>query len=277
MGATNRIDILDPAIKRPGRMDKIIHIPNPDANTRKQIIEIHRKKKPIEITTEEIVKLTVGLNGAQIENILNEATLSSIRNSILPITGKHIEEIRDKMILGNSIGVKNITEKTLKRVAVHEIGHLLMALNSTHFEKPSKVTIESSLFSSIGLTIFEKKDADDGFYLREYCLDHLKILLGGRIAEETIYGNSVSSGAFSDLETAFHVATKMIMEYGMGSHIIFPRFSETYKKKIDQEIHTVISNAYFETKRYLTQNKEKLIILSNKLFDKKNLYSDDFY
>jgi cell division protease FtsH len=276
IGATNRIDILDPAVKRPGRMDKIIHIPNPDAHTRKEIIDIHRVRKPINATTEDIVKLTVGLNGAQIENMLNEATLSGVRDSKLPIDTKTLEDIRNRMILGNSIGVKNITEKTLKRVAIHEIGHLLMALNSSHFERPSKVTIDTSVFSSIGYTIFEKNDFDEGFFLREYCLDHLKILLGGRVAEETIYGNSVSSGAFSDLETAFNVARKMIMEYGMGTYIIFPHFSETYKKKIDQEIHSLIVNAYFETKKYLSAHKTLLIKLSDKLLIQKTLYSDDF-
>jgi len=277
IGATNRIDILDPAVKRPGRMDKIIHIPNPDSNTRKEIIEIHRSRKPINATTEEIVKLTVGLNGAQIENLLNEATLCGVRESSLPIGIKNLEEIRNKMVLGNSIGVKNITEKTLKRVAIHEIGHLLMALNSSHFERPSKVTIESSVFSSIGYTIFEKNDFDEGLYLREYCLDHLKVLLGGRVAEETLYGNSVSSGAFSDLETAFNVARKMIMEYGMGTYIIYPHFSETYKKRIDQDIHSLILNAHFETKKYLTQNKEKLIQLADKLLVNKTLYQQDFF
>jgi ATP-dependent Zn protease len=112
------------------------------------------------------------------------------------------------------------------------------------------VTIESSVFTSIGYTVFERKDVDQGFFLREYCHDHLKVLLGGRVAEETIYGTSVSSGALSDLETAFNVAKKMIMEYGMGSHIIYPHFSETYKKRIDQEIHLLINNAYMETKKY---------------------------
>jgi cell division protease FtsH len=276
MGATNRIDILDSAIIRPGRIDKIIHVPNPDSETRKEIIDIHRKLKPINVSTDEIVKLSTGLNGAQIENMLNEATLLGIRESRLPIDLPLLEETRNKMILGQSVGKKNITEKTLKRVAIHEIGHLLMALNSSHFEKPSKVTIDSSVFSSFGYTVFEQNDVDQGFFLREYCNDHLKVLLGGRVAEETIYGNSVSSGAFSDLETTFKVARKMIMEYGMGSYIIFPHFSETYKKKIDQEIHLLIRNAYLETKKYLNDNKDLLLQLSEKLLVQKTLYHDDF-
>lgn len=276
MGATNRIDILDPAVIRPGRMDKIIHVPNPDAETRQEIINIHRIQKPINMTTEEIVDMTAGMNGAQIENMLNEATLYGIRNDQIPIDHAILEDTRNKIIMGQSIGKKNISESTLKRVAIHEIGHLLMALNSSHFDQPSKVTIESSVFTSIGYTVFERKDVDQGFFLREYCHDHLKVLLGGRVAEETIYGTSVSSGALSDLETAFNVAKKMIMEYGMGSHIIYPHFSETYKKRIDQEIHLLINNAYIETKKYLLENKDLLQKIADKLIEKKTLYAKDF-
>lgn len=276
MGATNRIDILDAAVIRPGRMDKIIHVPNPDAETREEILNIHRIQKPLNVTTEEMVDLTSGMNGAQIENMLNEATLFGIRRGELPISYKILEETRNKIILGQSIGKKNISEGTMKRVAIHEIGHLLMALNSTQFDRPSKVTIDSSVFTSIGYTVFEQKDVDQGFYLREYCHDHLKVLLGGRVAEETIYGTSVSSGALSDLETAFQVAKKMIMEYGMGTHIIYPHFSETYRKRIDQEIHHLINNAYLETKVYLKENKDLLIKIADELMEKKTLYPKDF-
>lgn len=276
MGATNRIDILDAAVIRPGRMDKIIHVPNPDAETRNEIINIHRLRKPLNVSTEEIVELTSGMNGAQIENMLNEATLYGIRNSIIPLDYRVLEDTRNKIIMGQSIGKKNISEATMKRVAIHEVGHLLMALNSSHFDQPSKVTIDSSVFASIGYTVFERKDVDQGFFLREYCHDHLKVLLGGRVAEETIYGTSVSSGALSDLETAFQVAKKMIMEYGMGTHIIYPHFSETYRKRIDQEIHHLINNAYLETKAYLKENKDLLLKISDQLIEKKTLYAKDF-
>lgn len=276
MGATNRLDILDKAIIRPGRMDKIIHVPNPDSDTRKEIIEIHRQKKPLNATTDDIVSLTAGLNGAQIENLLNEASLHGIRNSILPIDYQILEDTRNKLLLGYSIGKKNISADALKRIAIHEIGHLLLALDSDHFEKPSKVTIESSAFASLGYTVFEKTDVDQGIFLREYLNDHLKILLGGRVAEETIYGNSVSSGAFSDLETAFNVARKMIMEYGMGKNIIYPHFSETYKKIIDQQIHELINKSYIDTKKFLIENRERLLSLSEKLMEKKTLNRNDF-
>lgn len=276
MGATNRLDILDKAVIRPGRIDKIIHVPNPDSETRKEIIDIHRNKKPINVSTDDIITMTSGMNGAQIENLLNEASLYGIRNNLLPINYEILEETKNKILLGFSIGKKNISANALKRIAIHEIGHLIMALNSSHFEQPTKVTVDSSAFSSLGYTVFEKTDVDQGIFLREYLNDHLKILLGGRVAEETIYGNSVSSGALSDLESAFNIARKMIMEYGMGKYVIYPHYSETYKKNIDQQIHILINNAYLETKKYLETNKEKIINLSNLLIEKKTLYKKDF-
>lgn len=276
IGATNRLDILDKAITRPGRMDKIIHVPNPDAKTREHIISIHLKNKPINVTINEMVSITAGLNGAQIENLLNEASLTGIRLNTLPVNITLLEDTKYKIILGQSIGKKNISENASTRIAIHEIGHLIMAMKSKYFEKPTKVTIDSSVFNSLGYTLFEKSDIDEGIFLREYLLEHLQVLLGGRVAEETIYGLSVSSGAYSDLETAFNIAKKMIMEYGMGKSIIYPYFSEIYKQRIDQEIHLLIKNAHEVTKKVLVENKQTLIELSNELNKNKTLTFSEF-
>jgi cell division protease FtsH len=276
IGATNRLDILDRAVTRPGRMDKIIHVPNPDSQTRQQILSIHLKQKPIQANIEEMVSLTAGLNGAQIENLLNEACLTAIRNDHLPVNITLLEETKFKIVMGQSIGKKNLSDTILTRVAIHEIGHLIMAMKSSHFEKPTKVTIDSSVFNSLGYTLFPSNDKDEGIFLREYLLEHLQILLGGRVAEETIYGLSVSSGALSDFETAFGVAKKMIMEYGMGTSIIYPYFSESYKRRIDQEIHLLIKKAHDNTKRILLENKSLLLNLSNELKSEKTLYYKDF-
>jgi cell division protease FtsH len=276
IGATNRLDILDKAITRPGRMDKIIHVPNPDAKTREHIISIHLKQKPINVTMTEMISITSGLNGAQIENLLNEASLTGIRQNTLPVNVTLLEDTKYKILMGQSIGKKNISETASTRIAIHEIGHLIMAMKSKHFEKPTKVTIDSSVFNSLGYTLFEKTDIDEGIFLREYLLEHLQILLGGRVAEETIYGLSVSSGAYSDLETAFNVAKKMIMEYGMGKSIIYPYFSDTYKTRIDQEIHLLIKNAHELTKKTMIENKDVLINLSNELKLNKTLMYSDF-
>ncbi len=273
IAATNRLDMLDPAIIRPGRFDKIIHVANPDADTRKEIITIHSDKKPLNVSNNQLVRITNGMNGAQIENILNEATLSAIRDNSLPVNMTHIEYTREKMLIGQTSNFKrNITESTLRRVAIHEVGHLMMAMQSLCYEKPWKITIESiNPKHSLGYTIFETEEIDEGFFLREYLQDKIKVLLGGRAAEDVIYGHSVSSGAFSDLEKAFAVARTMIMDYGMGKKIIYPYLSETYKKQIDEQIHFLILQMYNETKEYIETHQKELNIFVDQLLIKKTL------
>jgi len=271
IGATNRADILDKAVLRAGRFDKIITVPNPDIETRREIIKIHLSSKPMEIDVEELAKLTSGFSGAQIENLLNEATLYAIRNNTLPVTIEAIEKIRDKVLLGQSTKKKDLSTIAQKRVAIHEIGHLLMSLQSKTHEKPRKVSIDSDSATALGFTMFEHDDKDDGLYLREYLEDKLKVLLGGRIAEEVIFGLSVSSGALADLESAFSIAKQMVMQYGMGNKIIYPYFSEQYKKEIDDQIHTIINLAYRDTKKTLEDNRLLLIKLSEELYEKRSM------
>ena len=278
MGATNRIDILDPALTRPGRIDKIIHVPNPDAETRGEIVQIHRQQKPLNVTIEYLVRLTNGLNGAQIENLLNEAVLYSIRNRTLPVTSGVLDVMKEKLLVGQTSGNKrNVSAKTLQRIAVHEIGHLVMAVESLYYEKPWKVTVDSmNPQNSLGYTIFEAdEEHNEGMFVREYFEDKLKVLLGGRIAEEVFYGSSISSGALSDLESAFSMAKKMVMEYGMGTDIIYPYFSETYKKRIDEQIHFLILKAYKSTKLYMEKHKLFIEAMAEELAHKKTMDAEE--
>jgi cell division protease FtsH len=273
LGATNRVDILDTALKRPGRFDKIIHVPNPDAEARAQIISIHLFGKPINATIEYLVEMTSGMSGAQIENLLNEVTLLGIRRKSLPVGKTELEEVKERMLLGAVLKKKKVSEPLMKRIAVHEMGHYLTTLRSTTSEKPSKITIDTS--SPFALGYMQLSENDNSLYTLEYLEDKLCILLGGRIAEEIVFGTSVSTGALSDLETAFLIAKQMVMNYGMGKKIIYPYFSEQYKKEIDDEIHSFINAAYRQTKRYLEDNKVLLNVLSKKLFDHKTLYHED--
>jgi cell division protease FtsH len=277
MGATNRIDILDKALIRPGRIDKIIHVPNPDAETRGEILKIHRHQKPLNVSDEYLVKLTNGFNGAQIENLLNEAVLFSIRNRSLPVSVAVLDVMKEKLLVGQTSGSKrNISAKTLERIAVHEIGHLVMAVHSLYYEKPWKVTIDSmNPQNSLGYTIFEADVEDEGMFVREYFEDKLKVLLGGRVAEEVFYGNSISSGALSDLESAFSMAKKMVMEYGMGTDIIYPYFSETYKKRIDEQIHFLILKAYKATQVYMEKNKGFIEAMAHQLVEKRTMDAEE--
>jgi cell division protease FtsH len=271
VGATNRLDIIDQALVRPGRFDKIITVPNPDKDTREAIIKIHSVKKPLDVNVTELVKLTTGFNGAQVENIINEAVLYGIRNNSLPIKIDTFELVRDRVLFGQTTKKRELSISAQRRIAIHEIGHLLMGLTSKYVEKVEKVTIDSLSGTSLGYTLFESSDIDEGLYMREYLEDKLKVLLGGRVAEEIIFGLSVSSGAVSDLEQAFGMAKAMIMNYGMGDKIIYPYFSEQYKKEIDDEIHILINRAYKDTKQILESNKVLLVKLSNQLFKRRTL------
>lgn len=277
IGATNRVDTLDSAILRPGRFDKIIHIPNPDATTRREILDIHASRKPVNASMEEMVRLTKGFSGAQIENLLNEATLLGIRQKSLPVTLPQLENMREKMIIGQTSNLKrNMTEATSRRIAIHEVGHLLMALQSSSYERPHKVTIDSvNPKNSLGYTMFESEEIDDGIYLREYLQDKIKVLLGGRAAEEVVYGNSVSTGALSDLEKAMSVARTMIMDHGMGRSIINPFFSETYKKRIDEQIHRLVHDQYQDTVAYLSKNRALMDIFVEHLVIRKSLSKEE--
>lgn len=274
LGATNRVDILDAALIRAGRFDKIINVPNPDSKTRLEIIDIHMRNKPINVSTSLLNQLTTGFSGAQIETLLNEATLHALRKGTIPVTIEDIEIAKDKLLLGRSSQGKNMTANTIKRIAIHEIGHLLISLSSAYHEKPVKVSIESA-GTSLGYTMFEENEVDEGIYLREYLEDKIKVLLGGRAAEEVIYGSSVSSGAISDLEKAFGMAKQMVTNYGMGAKIIYPYFSDEYKKEVDDEIHKIIVFAYKETRQLLEKKKKILITLAEELINKKTLKYDE--
>jgi len=272
IGSTNRVDILDKAVLRPGRFDKIIHVSNPDRETRSEILRIHGEKKPLNVSSDEMIRMTQGMSGAQIENLLNEAVLFGIRNDSLPIQYPVLDHIRHRMMLGVTTKKKNVSENAIRRVAIHETGHLMMAMQSHHHEKPDKISIGHEYSSSYGFVSFDTSDVDEGLYLREYLEDKIKILLGGRAAEEVIFGSSISSGAMSDLEDAFQLVRKMIMEYGMGNKIIYPYFSEEYKKAIDEEIHHMIAQAYRQSKKFLENNRGLLLFLANRVIEKKSLY-----
>lgn len=265
MAATNRVDILDPAVIRPGRFDKIIHIPNPDQLTREEIVRIHKHMKPIEVEEKEIAQMTSGFSGAMIENLLNEATLWGIRNGQLPIDRQKLDDIRQQIVFGTAMMTRNISEATQRRIAVHEIGHLLNALVSQHYDKPVRVSINLSNKNSLGQTVFQKDDEDDGIFVREYLDDKIRVLLGGRAAEEIIYGYSGSTGSLADLEAAFLWTRRMIMEFGMGKHIVYPFMSEDYKKRIDEDIHSYIHQAYNNAKQIIFHNMDLFRVFVDRL------------
>jgi cell division protease FtsH len=265
VAATNRVDLLDTALIRPGRIDKKIFIGLPDKNTRKAIIDIHLKGKPYcdSIGITELVEVTEGFSGAQIENLLNEAMLNALRNNNSEFCYKDFDFVLNKMMAGWQPNDHEFTSNIIDHIAIHEMGHAVVGLLSKHHSKVSKVVINLSSPKSPGYTVFEGSTSN--IYIREALFEHLMILLAGRIAEEVFYDVSVTTGAINDFEEALKLAEKMIIYYGMGRNIIYPSLSEKYKEMIDNEVVSLIDEAYkcaniiiHNAKEYIRETSEIL-------------------
>lgn len=256
VGATNRADLLDPALLRPGRIDKRIFIGMPDESTRRSILQIHCQGKPGDdtILVEDLVEQTAGFSGAQIENLLNEALLYALRSNRETYSKKDIEQIMNRMLVGWQPMEHKFTDSIIDHIVIHEMGHAVLACVAKNHAKMRKVIINLSAPTSPGYTVFESNT--ENIHTRESLFEHLMILLGGRIAEEIFYEESVSTGALNDFEEAHKLAERMILYYGMGDHLIYPRTSEKYKEKIDEEVNELLLSAHTYAEFILRQSRE---------------------
>jgi cell division protease FtsH len=270
IGATNRADLLDDALLRPGRIDKRIYIGNPDAKTRRAILDIHSTGKPYDssIKLEELVETTNGLSGAQLENMLNEAMLNALRQDRTKFTDVDVDLVLNKMMVGWQPNEHQFTSDIIDHIAIHELGHAVVGLLSKHHAKMTKVVINLSAPKSPAYTIFESSASN--ILTREALSEHLMILLSGRIAEEVIYGVSVTTGAINDFEEALKLAQRMICYYGMGKQPIYPSMSEKYKEEIDSEVSTLINDAYAYAE-FLIRNSKELLIEGAELLKKQKV------
>jgi cell division protease FtsH len=274
VSATNRIDLLDAALTRPGRIDKKIYIGLPDSVTRKAIIDIHINGKPhdISIKIDELVEFTEGLTGAQIENLLNEAMLNALRYSRNKFTFKDFDLVLNKMMVGWQPNEHEFTSEIIDHIAIHEMGHAIVGIFSKHHSKMTKVVINFSSPKSPGYTVFESSTSN--IYTRESLFEHLMILLSGRIAEEIFYGVSVTTGALNDFEEALKLAEKMVIYYGMGTNVIYPSSSDKYKELIDNDVIELINKAYNYAEIILRKSK-KLIQETSEILKKDKYLSAD--
>ena len=245
IGATNRADLLDPALLRPGRIDKRVFIGNPDETARRAILKIHSEGKPYDesVFVDDLIELTNGFSAAQIENLLNEAMLNALRENREQYTQQDIDAIFNKILVGWQPNDHIFSDEMLDKICIHEMGHTIIGLLARNHSKVKKVILNLSSPNSPGYTLFEK--SKNNIYNRNTLFEHLMILLGGRIAEELFYGHlGVSTGAISDFEEALSLANKMITYYGMGEMAIYPNHSEKYKELIDNEIAKLLQDAY---------------------------------
>ena len=256
VGATNRADLLDSALMRPGRMDKKIYIGFPDKATREAIINIHIQGKPYDktIILKDLVEITEGYSGAQIENLLNEAMLNALRVNRTEFTYADFDVVLNKMMAGWQPSEHQFTADIIDHIAIHEMGHAVVGLLSKHHSKMSKVIINLSSPKMPGYTVFETSISS--IHKREALFEHLMILLAGRIAEEVFYDVSVTTGALNDFEEALKLAERMVVYYGMGKQVIYPHLSEKYKELIDDDVVQLIDDAYKYAGIILTQSKD---------------------
>ena len=254
MGATNRIDLLDSALIRPGRIDKSIYIGLPDAITRESIINIHLQGKPYDssIKIEYLVEMTQGLSGAQIENLFNEAMLLALRDDRIIITKNDLEEILNRVLIGWQSIEKKYSDEFLYQISIHEMGHAIVGL-LTDYNKLIKVSLNLWSPRTPGYALFENNE--NVLNTKQKMLSHLMVLLGGRIAEEQFFGEKISTGASKDLEDAKQLVESMIINYGMGKRIIYPDTSEKSKEYIDTEINEIITFAYNKAKKIIINSK----------------------
>ena len=262
IGATNRIDLLDAALIRPGRMDKNIFIGNPDSETRKAILRIHSKGKPIDrsISMDSLVEMTGGFSGAQIENLLNEAMLRALRESREIINQEDLEYIINRILSGWQSTESKYSDDIIQRIAIHEMGHAVAGFFSEFHPKLTKISLNLWSPKSPGFTLFESNDENVNIYTKNGLFSHLVVLLGGRIAEELFFGYSVTTGARKDLDEAYKLAQSMILQYGMGKQNIYPDLSDQSKFLIDQEINNLLLLANDAAADIISNSKDFIVV-----------------
>jgi len=281
--ATNRPDILDPALLRPGRFDRHIVIDLPDINGRKAILEVHAKGKPLakEVNMETVAKETPGFSGADLANVINEAAILAARRNLKEITLKELEDAADRTIAGPEKRSRVISPREKEIIAYHESGHALTARMLPNADPVHKISIIARGMIG-GWTRFLPTE-DRHLWTKSQFDDRLAVSLGGRVAEEITFGE-ITTGAQNDLEEATKLARKMVTQYGM-SEKLGPRtfgqkqelvflgreiseqrdYGEKVAQEIDKEVHNIIERAYNTAKKILTGNKEKLTQISEQL------------
>ena len=289
IAATNRPDILDPALLRPGRFDRQIVVDRPDIRGRQEILKVHVKGKPIgeDINLDVVARRTPGFTGADLSNLVNEAALLSARRNKKKITMSEMEEAAERVMMGPERKSRVISDNEKKLTAYHEGGHTLVGMLLDHTDPVHKVTIIPRGRAG-GYTLSLPKE-DRYYATRSELLDELKLLLGGRVAEALVL-NEISSGASNDLQRATSLARQMICEYGMSEKLgavtfghrqdqVFlgrdigrdKDYSEEVAAQIDSEIRQVIDEAYQGTVKLLQDNIDKLHLIAEALIERETL------
>jgi cell division protease FtsH len=296
LAATNRRDILDKALLRPGRFDRIIRVPTPDLESRVKILDLYLKDKPVEEgPTSALAEITEGFSGAELRNLVNEAAILAARNNQTAIRQTDLFDAFEKSVVGLIRKNATIPAETQQRVAIHEMGHTLMVLEFPNLFDFQKVSIQPTYEGAGGYTLFSEKPEikQGGLYTKEVLRKRLAIIMGGKAAETLMYGEEgVSVGAIQDLNQANQLAKRMVGNFGMGRELeVFYNvevgesarteggfgntYSEEVKQMMDSESLTLVREAYNMAKMILEKHREKLEALSYRLVLKKTLVVGD--
>ena len=282
IAATNRLDMLDNALLRPGRFDRHIEVTLPDISAREKILNLHLKNKPTkEINIKEWAQKTSYFSGAKLENLVNEAAILACKSNKEFIEDSDMDKAFSIVLAGyEKINRDYIKENDKKITAIHEAGHTLITLNVLPNEKISKVTIVPSTNGAGGYTLSIPED--QMHQNKSYLLKRLMVLLGGRAAEEIMLGkDKITTGAYNDLQRSTELASSMVTQYGMGNSLGLLNISELKKHGISsegealKECKELIEKSYEDVKSILVKNKETLKKLANKLIEKETLYYED--
>lgn len=293
IAATNRPDVLDPALLRPGRFDRRVVMDLPDINEREEILNIHMKNKPVEksINVRTLAERTSGFSGADLANLVNEAAILSVRRNKKTITENELRESIEKVILGPERRSKVINKKEKEIIAYHEAGHALIGALLPNADPVQKVSIIARGHAG-GYTLSAPAE-DKTLHSRAYFVDELATLLGGHVSEKMFIGD-VTTGPSNDLQRATHMARAMVTRYGMSTlgprtfgkkeELIFlgkeiseeKDYSEHTAEMIDKEVSSLINNAFETAEKILTDNKEVLQKLVSELLEKETIEKEEF-
>ncbi len=288
IAATNRPDVLDPALLRPGRFDRQVTVGLPDKNARVEILKVHAKNKTLDknITLEYLAKRTPGFSGADLENLLNEAALLTVRRGKKCITMNEIDEATDRVIMGPAKVTKKYTDKEKKLVAYHEAGHAVVGLKLEGANDVQKITIIPRGQAG-GYTMMTPKEETFN-YTKDELLESICGLLGGRVAEEVKF-KEVTTGAHDDFKKATKIARSMVTEYGMSKlgpmmleepsgntflgrdYTKNRNISDIVAHEIDEEMRNIINNCYEKTQKLIKENKDLLELIATTLLEEETI------
>ncbi len=294
MAATNRADILDPALLRPGRFDRQIHISNPDVRGRVDILKVHARNKKIspKINFEDLAKRTPGFSGADLENLLNEAALLAARENRKEVKIYDIDEAIDRVLMGPAKRSRKYSEREKRIVSFHEAGHAVIGVKLDNAEVVQKVTIVPRGEAG-GYTLMTPEE-EQFLQTKNGLLDTIVGLLAGRVSEEMMT-NEITTGAHNDFQRATAIARAMVTEYGMSklgpiqyertSREVFlgrdymkdKNFSDQVAMEIDQAVREIIDTCYQRARQVLTDNQDLLVLLADHLMEIETLTREDIY